>query len=210
MPEYERGERRGVSVALLPLSSELNSLSSGTQPHPSPPEELDTQTAYFTDKGRLLFSRLFGLSLQQVMAGKVLDLSTSFDPSAATFKRQKLPTSSKDSLDVLVPDKPIQLQDESAEFLLLVDQIVFTPRAQTTKAGMLGSTKEDDSLFLGVRCKYVLYDNRKGQVAAYGTFEQEKRTLAPTSPKPYQALLGELATHIVTYSPMALSGGTQI
>jgi len=209
MPEYERGARSGTSVALLPLSSELSSPSSEAQSQSSPQENLDTQTAYFTDEGRMLFQRLFGLNLQEVVAGKVLDMAASFDSAEATFKPHMLPMSTGDSLHVLLPAEPIQLQDQTADFLLLIDRLIFTPRTKTSEAGMMGSTKMETSFFLGVRCQYVLYDNREGRVAAYGTFEQETRTLNPTSPKPYQALFGELATHIVTHSPMALSGRVQ-
>jgi hypothetical protein len=220
MPEYEQGALRGTSIALLPLASTLPSppelsapstgLSTGLSTGPSTgtasPDDLDPQAAYFTEEGRTLFQRLFGLSLQEVAAAEVLDLAATFEPAGTPFAPHTLPVPSGDSLRVVLPGGPVELPGErSADFLLLVDRLTFAPRTETTQAGMMGSTKMRNSFFLGARCQYVLYDNRAGRVAAYGTFESETRTLDPTSRTPFQVLFEELAVHIVERSPIALS-----
>lgn len=229
MPEYERGALRGTSIALLPLASTLPAAStlpvapapgapSGADQPPAPPPadrnptvdrdptaDLDPQAAYFTDEGRTLFQRLFGLSLQEVAAAEVLDLTATAEPAEIAVGPRTLPVPSGDSLRVLLPQGPVELPGRSADFLLLVDRLTFTPRTETTQAGMMGSTKMRNRFFLGARCQYVLYDNRAGRVAAYGRFERETRTLDPTSRTPFQVLFEELAVHIVERSPIALS-----
>ncbi len=126
-------------------------------------------------------------------------------PSRSCRSPRTLRVPSGDSLRTLLPQGPVELPGRSADFLLLVDRLTFTPRTETTQAGMMGSTKMRNSFFLGARCQYVLYDNRAGRVAAYGTFERETRTIAPTSRTPFQLLFEELAVHIVERSPIALS-----
>lgn len=199
MPEYEQGALRGSSIALLPLASELVPSS------PDATAELDAQAAYFTREGQRLFYRLFVLSLQEAAAAQVFDLGPGVPPDDAAFQMRALSLPPDDSLHIPLPDGPVQFADRSADFLLVIDRLTFTPRTETTQAGMMGSTKVKNDFFLSATCQYALYDNRTGRVAAYGRFEHETRTLDPTSRTPYQALFEALAVHIVARSPIALT-----
>lgn len=199
-PEYERGAYRGVSVALLPLASEL-------VPTPSAPaqEEQSLQATYFTREGHKLFYRLFVLDLQEVAAAEVFDLGPSFRPDGMTLRPEALPLPSGDSLQAHVPDAPVDLAERPADFLLLIDKLRFTPRSETVRSGAYGSANQQDNLYIVGTCQYVLWDNREGRVAAYGTFENESRTVDPSSRAPYEALFEKLALHIIGNSPIALT-----
>ncbi len=203
-PEYERGTSRGVSIAVLPLSSDLL---------PTPDTvEVDgeaLQTAYFTDKGHELFYRIFGLTLQEVARAEIIELGADFRPSDATVRRQRFPVAEGDSLHLPVPDGRVQLTNASADFLLLIDQLTFTPRSETIRSGNYGSPMVQDNVYITATCQYTLWDNRAARIAAYGTFERENRMTDPNSRAPYEQLFTQLAVHIIEASPIALNARAQ-
>mgnify|MGYP006285785417 CR=1 FL=1 len=199
-PEYERGASRGASIALLPLSSELVA----AEPDTAQAENQDLQAAYFTQEGHKLYYRLFGLELQEVAAAEVIDLSADFRPPSATFQMRTLPVPSGDSLRLPVPDGPVQVGGDPADFLLLIDKLAFTPRSETVRSGNYGSPVRQDNFYITATCQYMLWDNDAARVAAYGTFESETRMVDPHSRTPYEKLFEQLAVHVINASPVPL------
>ena len=195
-PEYERGATRGASIAILPLSSELVSSDAGA--------ELDAQAAYFTGEGRKLFYRLFALELREAAAAEVVDLGSDFRPESVTFRRQALPVAEGDSLRIPIPTGPVALGDRDADFLLLIDNLTFTPRTETQRAGDYGAPGTREASFIIASCQYLLWDNREHRVAAYGTFGGENRFVDPQSRTPYEQLFAKLAVYVIDASPIAL------
>ena len=202
-PEYERGAFSGVSIALLPLSSELMPAAEPTAVEDQSTE--DAQAAYFTSEGHKLFYRLFGLELQEVAAAEVFDLGSSFRPDDARFRTKALPLPSGDSLRIPLPGARVQFPNRQADFMLLIDELTFTPRSETTRSGQFGSTDRQESLYITATCQYVLWDNREDRAAAYGRFEGESRMLNPNSRAPYEDLFEKLAVHVIETSPIALT-----
>ena len=201
-PEYERGAFTGVSVALLPLSSDLMPAEDSAR---AAAEEEDPQAAYFTSEGRQLFYRLFALELREVASAEVLDLGPTFRPDGAPFQTSGLALPSGDSLRIPLPERPVDLPNRQADFMLLIDQLTFTPRSETARSGQFGSTERRESLYIEARCQYVLWDNRENRAAAYGTYKGESRMLNPNSRAPYEDLFEQLAVHVIERSPIALT-----
>lgn len=204
-PEYERGTSRGVTIALLPLSSELLPAAADT----TEPDGEALQTAYFTDRGHQLFYRLFGLELQEVAAASVIETGSDFRPINTTFRRHTLPVPAGDSLHLPVPDGPVQLTNSAADFVLLIDKLTFTPRSETIRAGDYGAPVQQENFYITATCQYMLWDNERARVAAYGTFERENRLVDPNSRAPYEQLFAQLAVHIIETSPIALNARAQ-
>lgn len=198
--EYERAALRGTSIALLPLSSELT---------PDREAEEDQQTAYFTGEGHKLFYRLFGLELQEVASAEIVDLGSNYRPAERPFEPRGLRMPSGDSLYIPMPDGAVAGPNRTADFALLIDELTFAPRSESTRSGQFGSTERTSNLYVTATCEYMLWDNRREQVAAYGTFESESRMLNPNSRTAYETLFEELALTIVRNSPVSLSSQFQ-
>lgn len=201
-PEYERGSSQGATITILPLSSDVLPDSVAEMEI-----EAGTQNTHFNREGRNLYYELFDLELQDVAAAQVRGLERGFKPTTM-LSRRRLPIGSSDTLSIPVPEGAVAVSGETADFVLLVDNLRFRSLSKQVREGAMGSAKRTTEIHLIATCRYLLWDNRRARPAAYGRYKGNTRVRSPTSERHYVNLYEDLADHVIERSPIpvALSG----
>lgn len=156
------------------------------------------------DKNKGIFQRYFSTVFEEVTTASIID---GFDEknleARFEFIDTALPISEKDSLSFLVPSNSEAFinENEKTDYSLFVQSLhwqVAYGEAETQAVGRASS----GSYNVEVRFQYVLWNNRKKEVVAYGKLNKKSQYLQVPSKTTYIEILEDLCRQIVVKSPL--------
>lgn len=188
------------SVTLFPLTEEYAPTQIWdlhTIEHP------ENKTAA-NEKNKGLFLRYFSTVFEEVTTASVVDgfdekeILINFD-----FVDTALAISDKDTLNFLVPNKTEAYlsEEEKTDYSLFVQSLhwqVAYGESETQAVGRASS----GSYNVEVRFQYVLWNNKKKEVVAYGKLNKKSQYLQVPSKTTYIEILEDLCRKIVVKSPL--------
>jgi hypothetical protein len=193
-PEYQKKLQERTTLGVLPLGVDLMAGAASTTPTP-----LDR-------RGRDLFYRLFGLTLNDLSKLTVLEAGPSYEPDGVTFVYRRLTLAKSDTVEVPVPATgPVPVEGRNPAFLLFIDDLTFAFGTQEGREAL--GTLVTEQLVMRVTCEYVLWDNRAQRLVGYGRLEETAPMEAGANVRaPISVLLHRLGAAIIRKSPFVLIG----
>lgn len=196
-PEYVNNRRFNATVLVMPLTSELlpsekSSTSTG----------VETPPAKFYDRQELLyFYNYMGLSLAEITTAKVLGIDRINLNKDISFIRQNMNGDSLNPLYMHVPaSDPLRYMEKQPDFILFFEDIYFKKDFIDERTGIGRGSSSNYTMQAGLI--YLIWDNEKGAVAAFGKLERTMNLLDYPKKSNYISLFEEFAGLIVDKSPL--------
>ena len=197
-PEYKNLQQSTALVMVMPFITKMID--------PMQREILidkkNEQKKPLTDREIELFENYISPLLAENTYAKIVQPDNSFKASDLKLTYQVIQNESEQKVSLFIPtSKQVVYKGETPDYLLLFEDLYFLKDA-TEKGLSLGrGTSTSYSMNGGI--EYLLWDNKKGKVAAYGKLYKKLKLLSVPSKEDYMVLLENFASSIIANSPLS-------
>ena len=190
-----------TSLTILPLTEDY--ISSELLDEYLSKEENNPSLISRTNKDT--FYNYFGLTFSETMTGSLNDLMQSGNPefvSPVSFKDSVLILTKNAQMEVLVPKSgKLYNSEQATDFTLLTQSIMWETGYVEEQSKPLGGNNVQRVEF-NLKLKYVLWDNRKEQIAGYGQINERRNLTGLPERIFFIQLFEDVSRLIVRQSPI--------
>jgi len=168
LPDYENRREFGVRVLAMPLNRDLVNQ-----------KERQSRSAYENQIPRPLSSREVSFfynymapALSEMAVAEVIGIDPLFKPDDISFTWQKLQNDHQESTQMYVPSlSTLKYRGKTPAYLIFFQDLYFIKLLSEERNGLGKGSSKKYTLEAGL--KYLIWDNRKQKIAAYGELEKQ-------------------------------------
>lgn len=197
--DYRGRQQSSVSVIIAPVLSEI-----------VPPGQREAIFNRKNEKKRMLstkeislFSNYMPPILSDYTQAAVIEPDQSFKFPDFTFTLENFTTEDGQKISLYVPAKSDKLKynDEVPNYILFTEDLYFNKNME--EQSMSIGRGSSSSFLLEGGIEYLLWDNSKGRVAAYGSLQKGLQLFGMPGKEEYLLMLDFFASSIIKNSPLA-------
>jgi hypothetical protein len=196
-PEYVNNRQFNATLLVMPLTSEILDVnqvaaSSGQKA---------ASTKYFDRQELIYFYNYMGPSMSEITTANVLGIDPVNLVKNISFSRQNVNGDTKQPLYMHVPTTgPIRYMDREPDYILFFEEIYFKKDFIDERTGIGRGSSSNYSMQAGLM--YLIWDNKKGNIAAFGKLERLMNLLDYPKKSNYISIFEEFAALIIDKSPL--------
>jgi hypothetical protein len=196
-PEYEKLNFFSASLMVMALNTDI--ISKDVQ------EKLlqgdATKVDMFNQQEREYFNNYMGPALAEKTTAKIYGIDPLFKPTDIEFIFQRLQFENELDIKMFVPlSGKIKYYNVTPHYVLFFEDLKFEKDFREESGGLGRGTVQRYTMQAGV--KYLLWDNNKQRIAAYGKLENDLNFLDFPTRENYVQLFEKWALLIVQKSPL--------
>jgi len=196
-PEYENSNYFSASLMVMALNTDI--ISKNVQ------EELlqgdATKVDMFNQQEREYFYNYIGPALAEKSTAKIYGIDPFFKPTNIEFSYQQLSFENGTQTKMFVPlSGKLKYYNTTPDYVLFFEDLIFIKDFREESGGVGRGTVQKYSLQAGV--KYLLWDNNKLKIVAYGKLGNDLNFLDFPTRENYVQLFEKWALLIVEKSPL--------
>jgi len=198
-PEYNNLNYFSASLIVMALNTDIISKDVQEKLLQGDAAKLDM----FNQQEREYFNNYMGPVLAEKTTAKIYGIDPFFKPTSVEFSYQQLLFENGTYIKMFVPlSGKVKYYDTIPDYVLLFDDLLFLKDFREERGGIGRGTVQKYSMKAGV--KYLLWDNNKQKIVAYGKLGNDLNFLDFPTRENYVQLFEKWALLIVQKSPLVL------
>lgn len=190
-----------TSVTILPLTEDIVSTEEWNGHLVLDPKS----RSLISRTNKEVYKNYYGITFSETVTGDVNNVSDRVRPElpeGVEFESKELLLSKNRMMTVLVPKSgKLYIEDIETDFSLLTQSIIWEIGYVEEQAKPVGGSTVQ-RVELSIKFRYVLWDNRKEQIAGYGIINESRNLTGTPSRVFYIQLFEDLSRQIVRESPL--------
>lgn len=198
-PEYENSNYFSASLMVMALNTDI--ISKDVQEKLLPGDE--TKVDKFNQQEREYFHNYMGPALAEKSTAKIYGIDPFFKPTNIEFSYQQLSFENGTQIKMFAPiSGKVKYYDTTPDYVLFFEDLTFIKDFREESGGLGRGTVQKYSLKAALN--YLLWDNNKQKIVAYGKLENDLIFLDFPTRDNYVQLFEKWALLIVQKSPLVI------
>ena len=194
-PQYNGKREIGRTLLIIPLLNDFVE-------KPSTSSNKEEQSSILSEQDLLYFYNYISPALSEQSVSEVWGVDTQFKPKNLRLKPKTLKTDDEKGLEMFVPDSSvIDYKGKVPDYVLLFQDLFFKKALYEECNGLGKSSDKKYTMEAGL--KYMIWDNKKCQIVAFGKLFQRVNLFTYPSKQAYIFIIDQFAATILKHSPLA-------